>query len=134
MYLNRINENCKYLFLELAKSIGRADGDFTDAEKEMVNEYCREMQIADIKEPSGKDNETIMKELADLCNKQERKIIVLELIGLAHADKIFSVEERDFIAKLADTFHMEVQYVQACENLIKKYFDIQIQFEHLIFD
>ena len=133
MYLDRIGEAEKVLFLQLAKAVCEADGSYGDAEKLMVQAYCREMQIEDKKESVSKSVEEIMKDLAALSDEKESRMIVFELVGLAYADKMFSSQERELISKLTKIFNIEDSYIQKCEGVIKQYLHIQAKMNQLVF-
>jgi galactose-1-phosphate uridylyltransferase len=45
MFLNRLENEEKVAFLELAHHIARSDDDFSDQQKEIIATYCMEMQI-----------------------------------------------------------------------------------------
>ena len=48
MFLNRLEKEEKIAFLELAHYVARSDNDFSLSQKDIINNYCIEMQIEDI--------------------------------------------------------------------------------------
>ena len=116
MYLDRISEAEKVLFLQLAKAVCEADGSYGDAEESV-----------------SKSVEEIMKDLAALSDEKESRMIVFELVGLAYADKMFSSQERELISKLTKIFNIEDSYIQKCEGVIKQYLHIQAEMNQLVF-
>ena len=133
MYLNLINEEGKHLFLKLAKAICNADGDFAESERAMISKYCQEMKIEDSKEVTDNNSKGTIKNLAAITDEREKKIIVLELIGLAYVDNQFSKEEEKIIRDMVETFAIDGDYVKQCNQIVKKYIDIQREFNHLVF-
>ena len=45
MYLNLLKDQEKKMFLDLCKTIGNSDGDYSDSEKTIIKAYCQEMNI-----------------------------------------------------------------------------------------
>ena len=48
MFLNRLEKEEKIAFLELAHYVARSDNDFSLSQKDIINNYCIEMQIENI--------------------------------------------------------------------------------------
>ena len=48
MFLNRLNENEKMAFLELAHYVAISDGEIANEEKKIIKLYAKEMDIKDI--------------------------------------------------------------------------------------
>ena len=46
MFLHLIADRNKSLFLSLTKALCHADGHFTDDERAMVEQYCKELEMA----------------------------------------------------------------------------------------
>lgn len=134
MFLHLIAEKNKHSFLALTKALCHADGHFTDDERAMVEQYCKEMEIANDSAEAVSDPKELMQKLADASNAREKKIIVFELLGLAYVDKDFSEDERRFVEELRTVFTMDTDYIQRAEELICSYLDVQGRVNALIFD
>lgn len=132
MFLHLITEKNKQLFLSLTKSLCHADGHFTDDERAMVEQYCKELEIASDSADAVSDPKELMQQLAASSDAREKKIIVFELLGLAHVDKEFSADERRFVEELRTVFEMDTDYIQRAEELIRSYLDIQDRVNALI--
>ena len=64
MFLHLIAEKNKQLFLSLTKSLCHADGHFTDDERAMVEQYCKELEIASDSADAVSDPKELMQQLA----------------------------------------------------------------------
>ena len=132
MYLHLLNDTAKELFLKVAKAICSADGKFSDSERFMLVEYCKEMNMLFSAEPVSEDVTSVIKELAAACDDKEKRIIVLELVGLSLADSEFSVDERTFLKELSSLFHISEEHVAKCEELVGRYLTIQQECNQLV--
>ncbi|MCD2434888.1 TerB family tellurite resistance protein [Acidaminococcus sp. NSJ-142] len=133
MYLNLLKDQEKKMFLDLCKTIGNSDGDYSDSEKTIIKAYCQEMNIPYDDEPCQQDGEALMKELAAQCSPREKKIIVLELIGLALADEHFTDDERKLIATATKIFGVGEEFAKGCEKATQEYIEAQKLFGQLVF-
>jgi uncharacterized tellurite resistance protein B-like protein len=108
MYLNYLEETEKVAFLKLAHSIASSDDEFCDNEKIIINSYCNEMGIADIK--FDKD------ELIDILSyqfktDQSRRIVIFELMSIINANGEFKSKEKDIINILLKEFNIEEKFL-----------------------
>ena len=124
----------KKLFLALTKALCHADGHFSDDEKEILTLYCKEMGISDDGAEAVSAYKELMDQLSAKSDAREKKIIVFKLLGLAHADKDFSEDERRFVDELRQSFGMEVEDITRAEQLIRDYFDVQDRLNRFVFD
>ena len=94
MFLNVLNTEEKEKFLELIYKIASVDGDFSEDEEEIVNNYKIELEVFEIK-----DTGTIEELLSYFGTKDEsiRKLVLFEVYGMICADgKIEQTEEKIF--------------------------------------
>lgn len=131
MYLSIINETIKPHFLILAKSLCKIDGVYDDKERATISAYCKEMGIADT-DFSAKDLKETITYLDTNCSKQEKKIIVFELVGLACVNHAFTKDERELIHLASTSFNLSKDYVDDCEKLIQQYFNFQESIDKLV--
>lgn len=102
MFLNRLNQEEKVAFLELAHHIARSDNDFSDLQKVIINEYCTEMQVEDIE---YKEKDFVLEITLNKINStQSQKIILLEVMALIYSDNILHDEEKKILDKMAEKF------------------------------
>lgn len=134
MFLHLMRDENKKLFLALTKALCHSDGHFSDDEKEMLAVYCKEMGISDDGAETVSAYADLMDQLAAESDAREKKIIVFELLGLAHVDKDFSEDERRFVDELRDAFGMEADDITRAEQLIRDYLDLQGRLNRFVFD
>lgn len=92
MFLNKLENNEKIAFLTLAHHIARSDGDFSESERNVISTYCLEMQIEDIhyEEQNFNLNEILEK----INNKENQKIVLLEIMALIYSDGLHEEEQK----------------------------------------
>lgn len=143
MFLKMISEQCKDNFLKLAIELCRADGNFGDAEWEMMRLYGEEAgkpedeltryyeglikQEQDGEKSSQRDARIrgLIENIKDHSEERERKIILFELLGLAYADAEFGKEEKEFIQDIKDSWGIEDGFVKEASLLLDQYMELQ---------
>ncbi len=103
MLLMKLQTKEKFSFLQLAHYLARIDNEYGEKEEEIILEYCAEMGIEnddvfDIEDFSLDDT------IKDFKSKKSKKIVVLELMILIHADDKFDLKERTLIQKINEYF------------------------------
>lgn len=96
MYLNLIKDEQKNIFLDLSILAAKANNVVADDEIVIINEYCKEMQIAP-RYNEENDFNTCIEIIKSSCSKQEIKIIVLELTALVLSDNVCDEDEEKYI-------------------------------------
>ncbi|WP_258238780.1 TerB family tellurite resistance protein [Arcobacter sp. CECT 8985] len=93
----------KFSFLRLAHYLARVDSDYGEKEHEIIEEYCVEMGIEndDIFDVDTFDLEDTLK---NFKTKKSKKIVMLELMILIHADDSFDFKEKELIQDINKTF------------------------------
>lgn len=130
MFLNRLEEIEKIAFLELAHHIARSDNDFSDYQKSIINAYCNELQIDDIKYNS--DNFCLESTLNKILNEQSKKIILLEIMALIYSDNILHEEEKKILDVMVDKFELNTVIVDIYTQWSKSILALTIQGEALL--
>jgi len=115
MLLMKLSPKEKFSFLQLAHYLARIDNDYGEKEEEIILEYCAEMGIEndedfDVKDFSLEDILKIFK------SKKSKKIVVLELMILIHADDRFDLKERALISQINDTFKLSSDKLEFCSQ------------------
>lgn len=120
MFLDRLNDKEKEMFLDLAVYAAQANGTVEDAEKNMIMQYCKEMSVAfyDISKLHTLD-EIIGVFLKS--SKEKKKIVILELLGLCFADNEFDDIEDAFIKKVSDDIGLKDNIYDILKKDIKEY-------------
>jgi uncharacterized tellurite resistance protein B-like protein len=102
MFLNRLNQEEKVAFLEIAHHIARSDNDFSEDQKTIIAKYCMEMQIEDIDfNESGFD---LSITLSKIKNEKSQKIALLEVMALVYSDSVLHEEEKKVLSQMVSGF------------------------------
>lgn len=143
MFLKKLKPENQEKFLQLACILCHADGTYSEPERQMMRLYAAEFEREDgapIIEKIETEEEThrqsgekdfqlayrfrsIIEEVKDNSDMQERKIFLFELLGLAYADKTFSESEKKLINDAHEAFEFTADALTRLENN-KYYFDI----------
>ncbi len=103
MLLMKLQPKEKFSFLQLAHYLARVDNEYGEKEQEIILEYCAEMGIDN--DDMFDMNEFCLDEiLNDFKSKKSRKIVILELMILTHADDKYDLTERTLLKQINDTF------------------------------
>ena len=108
MYLNYLEEKEKIAFLKLAHLIANSDNEFCNNEKVIINSYCNEMGIEDIK---FNKNELIDIISSEFKTEQSQRIVIFELMNIINANGEFKAEEKDIMDILLKEFNIEEKFV-----------------------
>ena len=122
MYLAQLNQDEKEIFLGLAQVLSKVDNIVSIEENQMMKQYCKEMEI---------DNKFYSQNVPEMITKvagydsKTKKIIILELIGLALCDTKYDIREKEFILNLAEKMNVTNEFIDKCEQLVREYISIQ---------
>jgi len=123
MFLNRLSQEEKGAFLELAHHIARSDNDFSEDQKSIIAKYCMEMQMEDIE--YNEDTFDIYTTLDKIQNPRSRKVILLEIMALIYADDFLHEEERKVLEKVLEEFglnyNLSIVYTQWAKTMLSLY-------------
>ncbi|WP_419774852.1 TerB family tellurite resistance protein [Halarcobacter sp.] len=111
MLLMKLETKEKFSFLQLAHYLARIDNDYGEKEQEVILEYCAEMGIEnddDFELESFDLNAT----LKDFKSLKSKKIVILELMILIHADDKFDFEERNLIFQINEIFNLSQKDIE----------------------
>jgi tellurite resistance protein len=104
MLLMKLEPKEKFSFLQLAHYLARIDNEYGVKEEEVILEYCAEMGI-DNDDMFDIDEFSLEQTLKDFKSKRSKKIVILELTILIHADDKFDLKERTLISKISEAFN-----------------------------
>ncbi len=103
MLLMKLESKEKFAFLQLAHYLARIDNIYGEKEKEIIEEYCAEMGIEN-EELFNISNFCLEDVLKSFKSKKSKKIVMLELMILIHADDSFDLKEKELINLINDNF------------------------------
>lgn len=120
MFLDQLNSKEQEAFLSLSVHAAKANGVVEEEEKDMIEEYCREMGISFFDAENVIPIEKVVESYAD-SEIQCRKIVLLEILGLVYADGTYDVKEKEFIRNFAQNICLDPETVKKQTELIVKY-------------
>ena len=123
MYLSSLNLQEKNLFLQATIHLSGVDGDFSETEKAVIQQMCKEMEIP-VDYQSRLSGEEIIKELSDIKSSVHKKIFLLEFMGVVIADGFYTDVERDLIYKFADAMSIKHELADNMTSLILELGDL----------
>ncbi len=103
MYLQTLDLKQKKAFLDACLHIIKADGSIARGELELLDEFCREMNVKQKKDPELAYDAAIIN-LNSVSTPLQRKQILIELTRLAYADNIIKAREEQMIKFAMDVF------------------------------
>ena len=115
MLLMKLSTKEKFSFLQLAHYLARIDNDYGEKEQEIILEYCAEMGIEN--DENFENDEFLLDEvLKDFKTKKSKKIVILELMILIHADDKFDLKEKALISNINDIFKLSPENLEFCSQ------------------
>ena len=130
MFLNRLDNNSKEVFLSLAYYISTVDSSYENVQKTLIVKYLQEMNISDIE---FKINEFSLVEcVKKVTNKEYKKIILIELLGIINNDNIITSIEKDMIDTIVDTWNINSSLVVVYSEWSKNLLSLYVQGEALL--
>ena len=111
MLLMKLQPKEKFSFLQLAHYLARVDNEYGDKEEEIILEYCAEMGIDNDNDFELEDF-NLESTLKDFKSKKSKKIVILELMILIHADDKFDLKERTLITKINEAFEFSSKDIE----------------------
>ena len=130
MFLNRLEKEEKIAFLELAHYVARSDNDFSLSQKDIINNYCIEMQIENIEFNVNKFD--IYNTLGKITNKKSHKIVLLEIMALIYSDNFLHEEERKVLEKILEEFNLNYHLATVYGEWAKAILSLYIQGNALV--
>jgi len=134
MYLTVLSNEEKEIFLNIAYAVASADGNYSDMEKAIIAEYCREMQMECEEISLSKFDETLLERINIISSETVKKIIIFEIIGLTMIDKNYDVKEKELVKKMVDIFGIDIGYSENCEEVIREYISLQLKINQLVME
>ena len=100
MFLNQLNEKEKELYLELCAHAVMADDVFAPDEMESIALICHELMIPNHMPDNDEPVQDILDKLNLIASKQQKNIMILELILLLKKDGTLDAAETDFLEQV----------------------------------
>lgn len=101
MFLDRLRSEEKKAFMVIANHAAEINGVVEEQEKQLLSEYCLELQISGNEAEGMKYEEAVT--LFALAERSKKRILIFEILGLLYADGVFDAEEKQFIVELTQS-------------------------------
>ncbi|MBA5850733.1 hypothetical protein H2684_05275 [Clostridium sp. cel8] len=121
MFLNQLESGNKELFLKVCVLASLSNGVLAEQEKEMIQAYCREMDIAEHMPDCDNSIEEIVEKLAKSTTNTEKNIILLEILGMLKVDGSYDNYEKKFMENLAKGLQVKEGMLNKINILLDKY-------------
>lgn len=106
----------------LAHNVVVSDGDLSTAEKVMMEQMRREMNVEPTFEPEYVD----IKGIEEIFHsKRSRGVTLISLIRLGYADGAFEIEEQCFLKKLSKQFAISNHEFGLMDNWVKRLISLE---------
>ena len=124
MFLTELKYEEKQLFLNLCIHAANANDLLVEEEKNMIQDYCREMKIEEPSFLEMKSLEAVIAEINRISDLISKKIIVNELMGLMMDDKEYEKHENIFMKTLAEKIGIEKDLFNEIAEKLDKYLQV----------
>lgn len=102
MYLKDLMQGEKYAFYSIVKYLVTIDGDFSDEEMHLMDEFVQEMQLQKENIPDISPEDAV--DMLRFSSPVTRKKVYIELIGVTLCDEYLHVDEKEYLDKIANDF------------------------------
>ncbi len=120
MFLDRLNDKEKEMFLDLTVYTAQANGIIEDTEKNLILQYCKEMGVAFYDISKLHSLEEVVAVFSK-SSKEKKRIVLLEILGLCYADGDFDTVEQAFAKKFSDDIGLKDDLFDTLSRDIKEY-------------
>lgn len=115
MFIEKLNDRQQGILLNLGKKLIAADGNIHDKETELLNVLRAQM--------SPSVQETASSNLAsDFQTQVSKAALLLEILGLAHADEDYHLDEKSFVSGLAKEVGLDSDTLADMESWVLRQF------------
>lgn len=120
MFLNQLSNEEKNAFISLSVKIAESNGSFDESEKEMIQEYCKEMGIPFFDAEKALNMEKIT-EVFKESTDHIKGIVILESLGMAYSDGRLDPEEEELMNSFASKIGIGESRYEEIVELLNKY-------------
>ena len=131
MYLSYLKPFHKESFLDLSLIISNADQEFNVLEKNFIEQLCEEMRI-EPKFSTEKSLDEVLDSISSSATLKEKKIILLEVLGVVMVDNDVKVEEIEIVTRLLNKFALKKEDFDVAITLVKKIYNIYSECSNFI--
>lgn len=118
MYLNRLNNEQKELFIDICIHAAMVNHDFAEKEKRLLQEYYDEMRLTNIRYTANLDFESAINRLLEISSGEELRMVALEIAALILSDNQFDDFEKKFLDDFNNGLHLSYDEAAKILNLL----------------
>lgn len=127
MFVHYLNSQQQSILISLAKNIISADSILSEKEKLMLD-ILKSQANSDISEVEVE----IFQLPSIFVTKREKYSLLLELLGIAHADQEYQLEEQSLIKLYAECLNVSDNELNVLEKWVEKQLALSIEIESLL--
>ena len=117
MYLSKLSNEKKHLFLDLELYISNADSEFSNQEKNIIDVHCLEMHIDCNKYQCELPLDEVYKKL-ERCTPEEQHIIFIEMLATVIADEVYHDEEKKIVETIGTILNISRKEIEQAFSII----------------
>ncbi len=123
MFLKQLTPAEKEAFISLCVHAASANDIVEEKEFEMIEEYCKEMGISFFDASKVIEIDRVINVFSD-SETRHKRIVLLEILGLLHADGCYDNNEKYFVFDLANKIGLSEADVLLQSELIERYLSL----------
>ena len=132
MFLNRLSNEQKELFLDLCIHASKSNNDFNDEQKQTIDQYCDEMHI-DIRYEEQNELPFIADRLTEISSEQDLRMILLETAALLLSDSVYDSDEKKFFTALSDRLGLAKEQTDEVIGMLNELTDVYSRINGFVF-
>jgi len=117
MFLAMLNDEQQRAFSALAYRMVAADGSISAEERQAVRRLRSELRVSE----SGADDRDETELARAFDTRRARYAALLELLGLAHSDREFHLDERSMITAVAHEMEVPADELERLDRWVRDY-------------
>ncbi|MBF0751223.1 MULTISPECIES: DNA repair protein [unclassified Pasteurella] len=127
MFVQNLNREQQSILLHFAKEVAQADGSSDELQLGMVEILLKQSEDGITEKVISLD------ELPNFFDTEKAKCsLLLELLGIAHANEEYHLSERDLISQYANNLGISLDKLNALENWVEKQLVLSKEIETLL--
>lgn len=115
MFLSKLSPLQKDSFIKLAYLVANVDGDFSDSERIVFNQYLEEMDMESTPDFS-QFKDSIGSLVEAFSDRVSQRIVFMEILALIHSDYNYSSTEQKVVSELTKIFSFSDSEVNVLSN------------------
>lgn len=118
MFLKVFNQEDRSNFLELASFVAHCDGNYSEEEEKIINNYKIELEMNEI----PNNGKTLSDLITYFAGRTEmiRKVVLFEIYGLILADSKTADKEQEILNQFDSEFQLSTQNKKIIKSLVVK--------------